>query len=123
MVDRRPRLNFQFGTEVGYEIKNGQLGRLLRNPTYTGIGPQFWRSMDMLVGDRGVGHAQLRQGATRSDRPHRPPGRAGPVPQRSSRGAGMIAEPEIAGQVVDLDRSASCPAPRPTVLVDATDWR
>ena len=42
------RLNFQFGCEVGYEIKDGVLGRLLRNPTYTGIGPQFWRSMDML---------------------------------------------------------------------------
>ena len=42
------RLNFQFGTEVGYEVKNGQLGRLLRNPTYTGIGPRFWASMDML---------------------------------------------------------------------------
>ena len=42
------RLNFQFGCEVGYEVRNGELGRLLRNPTYTGIGPQFWRSMDML---------------------------------------------------------------------------
>jgi TldD protein len=42
------RLNFQFGCEVGYEVKNGKLGRMLRNPTYTGIGPQFWRSMDML---------------------------------------------------------------------------
>lgn len=42
------RLNFQFGTEVGYEIKGGRLGRLLRNPTYTGIGPQFWASLDML---------------------------------------------------------------------------
>jgi len=46
-IDDR-RLNFQFGCEVGYEIKNGQLGRLLRNPTYTGIGPTFWQSMDML---------------------------------------------------------------------------
>ena len=46
-IDDR-RLNFQFGTEVGYEVKNGRLGRLLRNPTYTGIGPQFWASMDML---------------------------------------------------------------------------
>jgi TldD protein len=46
-IDDR-RLNFQFGTEVGYEVKNGQLGRLVRNPTYTGIGPQFWSSMDML---------------------------------------------------------------------------
>ena len=42
------RLNFQFGCEVGYEVRDGELGRLLRNPTYTGIGPQFWRSMDML---------------------------------------------------------------------------
>ncbi|HLL67998.1 MAG TPA: TldD/PmbA family protein [Micromonosporaceae bacterium] len=42
------RLNFQFGCEVGYEVRNGRLGRMLRNPTYTGIGPQFWRSMDML---------------------------------------------------------------------------
>lgn len=46
-IDDR-RLNFQFGTEVGYEVKGGQLGRLLRNPTYTGIGPRFWQSMDML---------------------------------------------------------------------------
>jgi TldD protein len=42
------RLNFQFGCEVGYEVKNGKLGRMLRNPTYTGIGPKFWSSMDML---------------------------------------------------------------------------
>jgi len=42
------RLNFQFGCEIGYEIKGGRLGRMLRNPTYTGIGPTFWRSMDML---------------------------------------------------------------------------
>ncbi|HEY2672481.1 MAG TPA: TldD/PmbA family protein [Rugosimonospora sp.] len=42
------RLNFQFGCEIGWEVKNGKLGRMLRNPTYTGIGPQFWQSMDML---------------------------------------------------------------------------
>ncbi|GAB3143446.1 TldD/PmbA family protein [Micromonospora sonneratiae] len=46
-IDDR-RLNFQFGCEIGWEIKNGRLGRMLRNPTYTGIGPLFWRSMDML---------------------------------------------------------------------------
>lgn len=46
-IDDR-RLNFQFGCEVGYEIKNGKLGRMLKNPTYTGIGPKFWASMDML---------------------------------------------------------------------------
>ena len=42
------RLNFQFGCEIGWEIKNGKRGRMLRNPTYTGIGPTFWNSMDML---------------------------------------------------------------------------
>jgi TldD protein len=46
-IDDR-RLNFQFGCEIGWEIKNGRRGRMLRNPTYTGIGPVFWRSMDML---------------------------------------------------------------------------
>jgi TldD protein len=42
------RLNFQFGCEIGWEVKNGKRGRMLRNPTYTGIGPKFWRSLDML---------------------------------------------------------------------------
>jgi TldD protein len=44
------RLNFQFGCEIGWEIKGGKRGRLLRNPTYTGIGPRFWGAMDMVGG-------------------------------------------------------------------------
>lgn len=40
------RYNFQFGTEIGYEIKNGKIGRMLRNCTYTGITPEFWNSCD-----------------------------------------------------------------------------
>ena len=40
------RLNFQFGTEIAYEIKNGKLGRILKNPTYTGITPEFWAGCD-----------------------------------------------------------------------------
>ncbi len=40
------RLNFQFGTEIAYEIKGGKLGRMLKNPTYTGITPKFWGSCD-----------------------------------------------------------------------------
>jgi TldD protein len=43
------RLNFQFGTEVAREIKNGNLGDLIRNATYTGITPQFWGSCDAIV--------------------------------------------------------------------------
>ncbi len=42
------RLNFQFGCEIAWEIKDGELGQMLRNPTYTGIGPRFWASMDMV---------------------------------------------------------------------------
>jgi TldD protein len=45
------RLNFQFGCEVAWEIENGRLGRLLRNPLYTGTTPAFWRSCDA-VADR-----------------------------------------------------------------------
>ena len=44
------RLNFQFGCEIGWEIKGGKRGRMLRNPTYTGISPRFWASLDMLGG-------------------------------------------------------------------------
>jgi TldD protein len=44
-IDDR-RLNFQFGTEIGREIKNGKLGDLIKNATYTGITPQFWGSCD-----------------------------------------------------------------------------
>jgi TldD protein len=42
------RLNFQFGTELAYEIKGGKLGALLKNATYTGMTPQFWGSCDAI---------------------------------------------------------------------------
>ncbi|MGN6431478.1 MAG: TldD/PmbA family protein [Gaiellaceae bacterium] len=44
------RLNFQFGTQVAREIKNGKLGRLLRDATYTGVTPVFWASLDAVAG-------------------------------------------------------------------------
>jgi TldD protein len=44
-IDDR-RYDFQFGTEVGYEIRNGKLGRLLKDCTYTGKTPEFWNSCD-----------------------------------------------------------------------------
>lgn len=50
-IDDR-RLNFQFATEVAYEIKGGKLGRLLKNPTYTGITYEFWRSCDAIGDER-----------------------------------------------------------------------
>ena len=40
-IDDR-RLNFQFTTEIGWEIVNGKLGGIVKNPLYTGITPAFW---------------------------------------------------------------------------------
>jgi TldD protein len=48
-IDER-RLHFQFATEVGREIRSGRLGRLYRNPSYAGIGPRFWGSLDAVCG-------------------------------------------------------------------------
>ncbi|MFO8075562.1 MAG: TldD/PmbA family protein [Egibacteraceae bacterium] len=44
------RLNFQFGCEIGWEVRDGKRVRMVRNPTYTGITPQFWSRLDMLAG-------------------------------------------------------------------------
>jgi TldD protein len=44
-IDDR-RLNFQFACEIGWEIKHGELGKMIKNPNYTGITPQFWNSCD-----------------------------------------------------------------------------
>ncbi len=40
------RLNFQFGTEIAWEIKKGKLGAMLKNATYSGMTPRFWGSCD-----------------------------------------------------------------------------
>src|SRR5258705_13862958 len=42
------RYNFQFGCEVGWEIKNGKRTRMLRNPSYSGITTEFWNAMDAI---------------------------------------------------------------------------
>jgi TldD protein len=47
-IDDR-RLNFQFGCEIAWEIKNGKRGRMLKNPTYGGMTPQFWNSCDAIA--------------------------------------------------------------------------
>jgi TldD protein len=38
------RYNFQFGTEIAWEIRDGKRGRMLKNPTYSGISTEFWNS-------------------------------------------------------------------------------
>jgi len=42
------RYNFQFGCEIGWEIKNGKRTRMLKNPSYSGITTEFWNSMDAI---------------------------------------------------------------------------
>lgn len=40
------RYNFQFACEIGWEIKKGKLGTMLKNCTYQGITPLFWNACD-----------------------------------------------------------------------------
>jgi len=49
-IDQR-RLNFQFATEIGWRIRNGKLAEMVRTPIYSGITPEFWRSMDGVAND------------------------------------------------------------------------
>jgi TldD protein len=44
------RYNFQFSTEIGWEIKNGKKVRMLKNPSYAGITTNFWNSCDAICG-------------------------------------------------------------------------
>jgi TldD protein len=46
-IDSR-RLHFQFGTEIAYEIAGGELGRMLKNPSYAGVTPTFWAGLDAI---------------------------------------------------------------------------
>ena len=47
-IDDR-RYNFQFGTEIGWEIENGCVKGMVKNPTYTGNTPEFWNSCDAIA--------------------------------------------------------------------------
>jgi TldD protein len=44
-IDDR-RLHFQFEGEAAWEISGGERRRLLRNPSYAGVTPEFWASCD-----------------------------------------------------------------------------
>jgi TldD protein len=47
------RVNFQFATEIAYEIKNGKrTGKIYKNPIYTGITPEFWNSCDGVANEK-----------------------------------------------------------------------
>src|SRR5438105_5018285 len=75
------RLNFQFGTQLAYEIVDGKRGRMLKNATYAGITPEFWNSCDAVAGTsewRGWGLANCRKG----EPAHVAHGAHGPAPAR-----------------------------------------
>jgi TldD protein len=44
------RYNFQFGSEIGWEIRNGRRTRMLKNPSYSGITTEFWNSCTAVAG-------------------------------------------------------------------------
>ena len=46
------RLNFQFSTEIGWEIKNGKKTRMLRGCTYQSRTPDFWGACDAVCSDK-----------------------------------------------------------------------
>ena len=46
-IDDR-RYQFQFSTEIGWEIKSGKKTRMLKNPSYSGITTEFWNSCDAI---------------------------------------------------------------------------
>ncbi|MGH2765624.1 MAG: TldD/PmbA family protein [Actinomycetota bacterium] len=44
------RVNFQFGCEAAWRIKDGKLTEMYRNPNYTGITTEFWGACDAVCG-------------------------------------------------------------------------
>ncbi len=50
-IDDR-RYQFQFSTEIGWEIKGGRKVRMLKNPSYSGITTEFWNGCDAICGDK-----------------------------------------------------------------------
>jgi TldD protein len=48
-IDDR-RYQFQFSTEIGWEIKGGKRGPMLKNPSYSGITTEFWNSCYAICG-------------------------------------------------------------------------
>ncbi|MHA2278191.1 MAG: TldD/PmbA family protein [Candidatus Kariarchaeaceae archaeon] len=45
------RINFQFSTQTGYLIENGEITKPLKNVCYNAITPEFWGGCDMITQD------------------------------------------------------------------------
>ena len=46
------RYNFQFGCEIGWEMRHGKRVRMLKNPSYSGISTEFWNACAAIAGVR-----------------------------------------------------------------------
>ena len=44
------RYNFQFGCEIGWEMRGGKRVRMLKNPSYSGISTEFWNACAAIAG-------------------------------------------------------------------------
>ena len=44
------RYNFQFGCEIGWEMRSGKRVRMLKNPSYSGISTDFWNACAAIAG-------------------------------------------------------------------------
>ena len=44
------RVNFQFGCEIAWRVRDGRLTTMYRNPNYAGITTEFWGSCDAVAG-------------------------------------------------------------------------
>ncbi|MCF7792672.1 MAG: TldD/PmbA family protein [Candidatus Cloacimonetes bacterium] len=45
------RNNFQFTTEIGWKIENGEIKHIVKEPTYYGITPEFWGACNGICGE------------------------------------------------------------------------
>ena len=103
-IDNR-RLNFQFGTEVAYEVRRGRQGRLLRNFSYGGITPQFWNSVEAVAGAGRVPDLRLplRQGRAQAVGFPQPRGGAAARPRNQDRSRMMLPPLDEARTMEALD--------------------
>jgi TldD protein len=58
------RLNFQFSTQIGYKIENGEITKTLKNISYQGITPEFWNATSGITREYELhGHPNCGKGA------------------------------------------------------------
>ena len=54
------RMNFQFSTEMGWLIENGEKVKPLKNLCYNAATPEFWAGLDMITQEfRSYGHGPI----------------------------------------------------------------